>query len=85
MPQRPWALGEQHRFLSDRLPEYRIVQPTKVYTGFWPRLYEDWFKEYPERNTLFPGKPINEPLTDKEEIQLGSALRVRRGVHLTHL
>jgi hypothetical protein len=85
MPKRPWAKDEQLEFLTGHLPSYREIQPTKDYTTFWPQLYEGWFLRWPEKRELFPEKPHDELLTNEEELELGSALKARREVNLTHL
>ena len=84
MPKRPWAQDEQLKFLEGRLPEYCIVQPTKDYQDFWPQLYQDWFETWSERKQVFPEKAIDEPLTDEEEVQLGTAIKACREVYLIH-
>ena len=84
MPPPPWARGEID-FLESRLSEYRQLQQQKQYTHFWARLFEDWFKQWPEASLLFPDKPKEEPLTQKENEELSAATKTRRGVRqLTH-
>lgn len=85
MPKKTWATEEQHNFLVNRLPFYLEAQPTKNYAVFWSRLFEDWFVQWPEQKELFPDKPEDEQLTEKEEVILGTGLRTRREVKLTQL
>lgn len=80
MPPPPWARGEMHDFLDGRLSEYRQLQEQKQYTHFWARLFEDWFKQWPEESLLFPDKPKGEPLTQNENNELSAAMKTRRGV-----
>ncbi|KAM6493725.1 hypothetical protein JOM56_010086 [Amanita muscaria] len=78
MPPQPWATKEQVDLLESRLPEYRQLQPTKQYTHFWARLYEIWFKQWPEESLLFPDKIAGVALTNEENEQLGIAQKARR-------
>lgn len=80
MPPTTWAEGEQLDFLERRLPEYRQLQPTKKYTHFWARLFEDWFKKWPEELMVFPDKPEGAALTEEENELLGNAQKARRQV-----
>jgi len=71
----PWARGEMHEFLESQLLEYRQLQQQKQYTHFWARLFEDWFKQWPEESLLFPDKAKGELLTQKEKDELSAATK----------
>lgn len=82
MPPQPWATKEENEFLEEQLTKYRQLQATKQYTHFWARLFEDWFKQWPEVSKLFPDK-AGETLTTEENDQLGNAQKARRRVRHT--
>lgn len=66
---------EQYAWLMPRLSEYRQLPITKE-KAFYARLGDDWLKEWPERDVLWPD--LEElPLTKDQECELMSAEKQR--------
>ena len=75
-------IGDQLEFLEAQETEYRELLETKSFAKFWPLVYENWFKRYPERAALFPNIPMDQPLTKAQEDELGDAVQKRRTVSI---
>ena len=47
---RSWADADQEAWLKERLPDYVASQGKgpKALVEFWPPLWEEWFKRWPE-------------------------------------
>ena len=78
MTGKSWTTEEQYEFLSLYLADFLEAQKNKQEsTVFWPQVFRDWFKKFPEREALFPGL---ESLTEEQESTLGEALKKRHVV-----
>ncbi|KAG6379047.1 hypothetical protein JVT61DRAFT_11481 [Boletus reticuloceps] len=70
--------GDQLEFLEAQEVEQRKLLETKSFAKFWPLVFENWFKRYPERAALFPDIPMDQPLTKAQEDELGVAIQKRQ-------
>ena len=68
-------IGDQLEFLEAQETEYRELLETKLFAKFWPLVYENWFKWYPERMALFSNIPMDQPLMKAQEDELGDAVQ----------
>ncbi|KAF5379794.1 hypothetical protein D9615_005662 [Tricholomella constricta] len=76
MPQVRWATPDQHEFLVQCLPRYLEVQKTGDFTVFWADTYEDWEREFPEGQVLFPDRAVLDDSPEEREA-LTSAIKTR--------
>ncbi|KAK7030016.1 hypothetical protein R3P38DRAFT_3188955 [Favolaschia claudopus] len=58
MPPKPWSTPEQDLFISTWFPEFLLKKSQKKLEGFWVKLKEAWFSEFPEELAL--GLPVQE-------------------------
>lgn len=77
MPGKPWTTDEQASFLQGYVPQYLAAQKDGTVSAFWPRVYRDWFEQYPERPIVFPG---SEELSETQEEKLKDEICKRRQV-----
>ncbi|KAG6378234.1 hypothetical protein JVT61DRAFT_13935 [Boletus reticuloceps] len=70
--------GDQLEFLEAQEVEQRKLLETKSFAKFWPLVFENWFKRYPEHVVLFPNIPMDQPLTKAQEDELGVAIQKRQ-------
>lgn len=62
------------------LPEYNGLRSLDAgFSEFWSKIYEGWFRKFPERNELFPGSTEAE-LSEEDTTRLGNAIEARRHV-----
>jgi hypothetical protein len=47
MPKKKWTTKEQEDWLSERIPAFVQAQQEKTTAGFFPPVYESWYKEFP--------------------------------------
>lgn len=80
MPNHGWTTPEQLSWLMAKLPKYQEHGPTKSYLLFWPACFEVWFKEWPERLSVYPGIPLDQPLTTEQSTEVNAAIGVRKHV-----
>ncbi|KAF8132453.1 hypothetical protein EV363DRAFT_1163855 [Boletus edulis] len=71
-------VGEHLEFLEAQEIEHRKLLEAKSFGKLWPLVYENWFKQYPERAALFPNIPMDQPLTKVQDEELGDAVQKRR-------
>jgi hypothetical protein len=86
MPPKRWTTPDQQEFLDSYRDGYlKAKAEGRISTNFYPPLFEEWFKRYPERELHFPlestdGEPRT--LTAAEELELQSHLQARKKVCL---
>ncbi|KAK7017278.1 hypothetical protein R3P38DRAFT_2377159, partial [Favolaschia claudopus] len=81
MAPKGWARGRRLTWLESRLPEYLRKKAEGKLHQFWPRAYEDFFKEFPEQAELglpCPTEINARQLTAEEEDGLSRALEKRK-------
>ena len=68
-----WTTDKQKEWLIQQLPEYQKCSDAGSFSKFWPSLYEEFHKQWPEEKVLWL---MNTPavLTDIQKRQLGEAL-----------
>ncbi|KAK6978074.1 hypothetical protein R3P38DRAFT_3236168 [Favolaschia claudopus] len=52
MPPKPWSTPDQDAFIATWFPEFLLKKSQKKLDGFWPKLKEAWFSEFPEETVL---------------------------------
>jgi len=67
-------VGEHLEFLEAQEIEHRKLLEAKSFGKLWLLVYENWFKQYPERAALFPNIPMDQPLTKVQDEELGDVL-----------
>jgi hypothetical protein len=78
MPGKPWTTDEQAAFLTSYMPQYYKMKTNSTLSSiFWPLLFCEWFRVYPERSTWLPG---SEELTVEQENLLGLKFKEQRKV-----
>ncbi|KAH9836853.1 uncharacterized protein C8Q71DRAFT_858050 [Rhodofomes roseus] len=70
-PQR-WTTEEQFEWLSAWGSSFRQHREASTLSRFWPEVAREWFKVFPERNTLYPD--FHGPLTEDEASALDKAI-----------
>jgi hypothetical protein len=81
MPREPWATPAQEHFLFARLEEYKDAQSKGSYSHFWPVLYEEWEKEFPRHDEIFPGQDPG-TFTEADRDRLQEGIKERRNVSI---
>ncbi|KIJ57984.1 hypothetical protein HYDPIDRAFT_34617, partial [Hydnomerulius pinastri MD-312] len=70
--------GEPLAWLEKKEAEHRELLESKAYSKFWPILFEQWFKDFPERKEMFPDVPEEVDLTEEQGRALGEAINKRQ-------
>ncbi|TFY57514.1 hypothetical protein EVJ58_g6971 [Rhodofomes roseus] len=70
-PQR-WTTEEQFQWLVSWGSSFRQHREAGTLSRFWPEVGREWFKVFPERNTLYPD--FHGPLTEDEAAALDKAI-----------
>lgn len=83
MAPRTWATDEQTEWLQSFVEDYVTYAGSKNYDTFWTTVNLEWFEQWPERLSVFPGKCLDAPLTPAEIDQLGAAVNKRKKVSLS--
>ncbi|KAN0078440.1 hypothetical protein V8E55_010497 [Tylopilus felleus] len=73
-----WTTNEQSTFLKEWLVVYINHTEDKDYYCFWPAFFSAWFTRWPEKLEAFPD--IQDPLTAKQESELGKLIELRKNV-----
>ncbi|KAG2050457.1 hypothetical protein BDR06DRAFT_1011280 [Suillus hirtellus] len=86
MPAVQWSIKEQTEWLQECLPQYMIEHlKDKDYSHFWPAVYEEWFKKFPEEAVMFSGIPADTLLAEQntaiEEAQAKWKIQLQTWFH----
>ncbi|KAG6835949.1 hypothetical protein H0H93_012946 [Arthromyces matolae] len=76
MPSR-WTTEEELAFLNSKVAGYHQARKDGLVKRYTDGVFEDWFKQYPERPRVFPDAGDGE-LTEEEQSKLNKAVNVRR-------
>lgn len=79
MPRETWATPDQEDFLLGLLDEYKDAQIAGSYMRFWPALFEEWEKQYPSHQEVFPGTDLNS-LSEDDQTKLREFIQKKRNV-----
>ena len=71
MPAVPWASPTQLEFLNSRLLEFASAQNEKRLPAFWPAVYNDFFKLWPNQASEIV--PMDEVVSKKRKTALETA------------
>ncbi|KAJ7039281.1 hypothetical protein C8F04DRAFT_1178830 [Mycena alexandri] len=86
MPPKGWQTKEQKAFFTLWMPEFLVKKAAKNLDGFWNKMKQAWFQEFPEELELNlpvqvfdpdPNVPHPRKLTEDEEALLGDAITAR--------
>ncbi|KIJ04500.1 hypothetical protein PAXINDRAFT_22208 [Paxillus involutus ATCC 200175] len=77
MSRKTWTSEAQKDFLMEELSQYLEIGG-KDYGKHWPKLFQRWAEQWPERATALPNIPAEQPLTDEQANLLAAAVEKRQ-------
>ncbi|KAL6297840.1 hypothetical protein BKA93DRAFT_831199 [Sparassis latifolia] len=78
MPAKCWATEEETLFLASLRPSFLEHQKCHDIPKFWPPLYAEYFKKFPECVKLFGADITDEALSEDQRVVLGEAIKKRQ-------
>ncbi|KAJ7167292.1 hypothetical protein C8R43DRAFT_1121730 [Mycena crocata] len=82
MPPSGWTTDEEFAYLQTKIPEYVRAKANGTFWKFWPALFEEWFRMFPEEKRLGfetvtdEGDAVN--LSPEQEEAVGRGLLQKR-------